>query len=162
MTKVGLSNFASSSQAPLRVGLSSQCFPTIFWAFITSGGSPGFSCWNVIFSGMTDDSGCSLIHPDPNEAVVSDCISSLETGIWFRDWFTTSDCNFINSCGLGVWSFPPHDEPTSTRLLTLSGYIIVTCWAIYDPREYPITSAFGIFRASIKPAVSFASCWYRL
>src|SRR5206468_13107658 len=103
------------------------------------------------------DSGCSLIHPDPNEADTSPFISSLETGILFRDWFTISDCNFINSGGLGVLSFPPHDEPISTSLLTLSGCIIVTCWAIYDPREYPITPAFGIFRSSIRRVVSFAS-----
>jgi hypothetical protein len=30
------------------------------------------------------ESGCSLIHPDPNEAEIIDFISSLETGILFR------------------------------------------------------------------------------
>jgi hypothetical protein len=56
------------------------------------------------------DSGCSLIHPDPNEAEIRDFISSLEIEeILFRDLFTISDCNFINSGGLGIPSFPPQD-----------------------------------------------------
>src|SRR5215211_8909805 len=99
-----------------------------------------------------------LIHPDPNDADASDFSSSALIGILFRDLFTISDRNFINSGGLGILSFPPHVEATSISLLTFSGYPIVSCWAINDPREYPITSAFGIFRASSKPAVSFASC----
>ena len=33
------------------------------------GGKPGFNCCNdVIFAGTSRDSGCSFIHPDPNEA----------------------------------------------------------------------------------------------
>src|SRR6187401_3544102 len=103
MTKVGLFNFASSSQAPLQFGLSSQCFPTIFWLFATSGGKPGFNCCNdVIFAGTSTDSGCSFIHPDPTEAETSAFISSGVIGTLFRDLFTMSVCNFINSGGLGV------------------------------------------------------------
>src|SRR6266480_5587651 len=112
MTNVGLANFASLSQAPLQLVFSQ--LTRLFCLFCISVGKPGFNCCNdVMFAGMSRDSGCSLIHPDPNEADTSPFISSLETGILFRVLFTISDCNFKNSGGLGIPSFPPHDEPTS-------------------------------------------------
>ena len=55
-----------------------------------------------MFSNPSRDSGCSFIHPYPNDADTSDFISSVVSEILFRDLFTTSDCNFINSGGLGV------------------------------------------------------------
>ena len=60
-------------------------------------------------SGMVlRESGCSLTHPDPNEAEIRDFISSLEIEeILLRDLFTVSDWNFKNSGGLGIPSFPP-------------------------------------------------------
>ena len=70
---------------------------------------------------MSRESGCSFIHPDPNEAELSDFISSAVIEILFRVLFTISDCNFLNSGGLGIPSFPPQAEATSIRLLTLSG-----------------------------------------
>ena len=66
----GFSYFASSSQAPLQF-LATQTNATLYRLFIVSGVKPGFDCSNVIFSGMSRDSGCSLIHPDPNEATTS-------------------------------------------------------------------------------------------
>ena len=69
---------------------------------------------------FTIDSGCSLIHPDPNEADTSPFISSLETGILFRDLFTISDCNFINSGGLGILPFPPHERFFLSYLVEIS------------------------------------------
>ena len=74
-----------------------------------------------MFSGMSRDSGCSLIHPDPNEATTSCFISSAVVGILFRDLFATSLFNFINSGGGSIPSFPPQVEATSIRLLTFSG-----------------------------------------
>ena len=70
---------------------------------------------------MSTDSGCSLIHPEPNEAELSDFISSAVSEILFRDLFTISDCNFINSGGAGIPFFPPHVVAASMSLLTFSG-----------------------------------------
>jgi len=39
---------------------------------------------SLAFGIFSRESGCSLIHPDPNEAEIRDFISSLETGILFR------------------------------------------------------------------------------
>jgi hypothetical protein len=55
-----------------------------------------------MFSNPSRDSGCSLIHPGPNDPATSDFISSVVSEILFRDLFKISDCNFINSGGLGV------------------------------------------------------------
>ena len=121
MTNVGFANFASASQAPLQLVFSQ--ITRLFCLFAISGGKPGFNCCNdVVFAGMSTDSGCSLTHPDPNEATLSAFNSSV-MGIFCRDLFTTSACNFRNSTGLGMPSFPPHDEATSISLLTFSGWL---------------------------------------
>src|SRR3954447_5688871 len=115
MTNVGFANFASSSQTPLQLVFSQ--IPRLFCLFAISGVKSGFNCCNdVVFAGMSSDSGCSLIHPDPNEATLS-AFNSEVMGILCRDLFTTSACNFLNSSGLGMPSFPPHDEATIIRLL---------------------------------------------
>src|SRR6478736_7330915 len=105
MTNVGFANFASASQAPLQLVFSQ--LPRLFCLFNVSGERLGFDCSNVMFSGMSRDSGCNLIHPDPNEATTSCFISSAVVGILFTDLFTTSLCIFINSSGAGIPSSPP-------------------------------------------------------
>ena len=84
------------SQAQHKYHSSLDCPPNAFLCYSDS------CCNEVMFAGMSRDSGCSLIHPDPTEADTSDFISSAVSEILFRDLFTTSDCNFINSGGLGV------------------------------------------------------------
>src|SRR6476620_4424809 len=119
MTIVGFANLASSSQTPLQLVFSQ--LPRLFCLFNISVGKLGFNCWNdVTFTGMSFDSGCNLIHPDPNEASLS-AFNSEVTGILCRDLFTISACNFCNSSGLGMPSFPPQDEATIITLLTFSG-----------------------------------------
>jgi hypothetical protein len=67
--------------------------------------------------------------------------------------FIMLDCNFKNSGGLGILSFLPHDAEIRISLLTLSGCVIVSCWAIYVPSECPRTFAFLYFQ-SIKQTSS--------
>jgi hypothetical protein len=43
-----------------------------------------------VINGLSRDSGCSLIHPDPNEATTACLISSAVGGILFRVLFTVS------------------------------------------------------------------------
>jgi hypothetical protein len=63
-----------------------------------------------------DNSGCSLAHPDSNEADTSDFTSSGEIEALCRDLFKISDCNFLISGGLSILSFPPQVVATSMSL----------------------------------------------